>query len=65
MVYGLTQPDAWEVLVYNKRGIVLLDAGQKPATSIFNSSWKMTWEGELLLEQNTFKCLEHIANAFI
>ena len=43
----------------------LLVAGQKPATSIFNRFSEITWEGGLLLERNTFRCLEHITIVFV
>ena len=43
---------------------ILLVAGQKPATSIFNSFSEMTWEEGLLLERNTFRCLKHITIVF-
>ena len=45
--------------------LVLLVAGQKPATSIFNRFSEITWEEKLLLEKNKFKCLEHITIAFV
>ena len=43
----------------------LLVAGQKLATSIFNRFNEITWEGGLLLERNTFRCLEHITIVFV
>ena len=44
---------------------ISLVAGQKPATSIFNSFSEMTREEKLLLEKNKFKCLENITIAFV
>ena len=49
---------------FQHHSILLLVAGQKPATYSFNSFSEMTWEDELLLEKNKFKCLEHITFAF-
>ena len=43
---------SFSLTVVKELSMELLVAGQKPATSIFNSFSEITWEGGLLLERN-------------